>query len=208
MIVLLRHIYDLPYVDLLKDSKTKLQFLAQVYLAADKYQLEELQANVIKLMRQMTCVLTVDMYGMYEYSYRLNDFLEATDMIFDGTVRQDDVCRVALIEVCVLWIHDLNKLSRFSLLLREHADLGAGILAHEGLSLNLQGSWFCDNSEDKCAVPCCVGCEDPFDVSYIHEHREEDIWECIDCGSRGRPVCLGKDSHEKRVDCRWYYHDD
>ena len=196
-----RHVYDLAYNDLFEDSDTKLQFLANVYLAADKYQIEGLQANAIKHME--TIAWTTE--GNWESGPTCIpiDFLAATKIIFNGTTKQDDACRVALVNFCVLCIGDFQTMPEFYTLLSECGDLGAAIIAHGDLGVMLQGYWDCEGEIHRAAVPRCPDCDFIFSKSDVRQHRGKRTWRCTYCRGNVKPVC--SDRHSRRLECEWLW---
>jgi hypothetical protein len=189
MMAMFRYIYDVQYYDLWKDRNVKLQTLAKIYLVADKYEVDGLPESVVDWMES-----ELKLHTELEIQYAKpnpEDFLAATNMIFNGAVKQGDICRQLLIRFCVACICDLNKLSGFVTLLSEHANLGAAILAQKNLGLMLEGSWYCADDEDKFAVPRCptFTCETIFPMWFIAENYKKKLWKCPICSEEVTPVC-------------------
>lgn len=193
---LFRYIYDLSYEPTDKDSEW--QFLAKVYIAADKYQVEGLATNVTRRMR-----LTLPRDG--QLGSLEEDFLVAMKIVFDNTTSRDDIGRAATVDLCVRCISGLKETEEFEMLLSECDGLGAAIIAHENLSLMLEGTWMCGYSynEHRGAAPLCASFGDEFTASYIRRHRDESDWECIACFHMGRPVCTEHQDTLEGLPCRW-----
>lgn len=203
MMALFRYIYDLPYNDLFEeldersDTQTQLQFLAKVYLAADKYQVDGLPVNVTKLME----TIAWSTEGNWEPDTIPKDSLAAAKIIFNGTASQDDACRVTMVNFFVTCIVDFRQMPEFSALLSECGDVGTAIIAHKNLSLMLQGYWDCEGEVHQSAVPRCPICDSVFPVNSVLQHRSNEYWICPRCGKRRKPVC--SDRHQRRLECEW-----
>jgi hypothetical protein len=202
MMAMFRYIYDVRYYKSTEAGDDKLQTLATIYLVADKYDVDGLQESVIDWMESVLQYSTER--DIQARKPKPNDFLAATKLIFNGTVKQDDICRQLLIKFCVLCIRDLKKLPEFATLLSEHADLGAGILAQENLNIMLEGSWYCDGDEHKFAVPCCpnIYCETTFPMWYLLDNYRKKLWKCPVCQEEVTPVCC-EHGDDRGLECEW-----
>lgn len=196
MMALFRCIYGLPCDEpsKLKTLSTTMKFLAKICVVAEKYQLEDVQVKVAEQMEKTLWDKTEnDMDMNFSGGRAVHDFLAATKIVFDGTSKQDNACRVALVNFCVFCIVDLEKLPEFSKLLCECDDLAVAINAHENLSIVREGFWFSvvDSTTIRQAVPRCPKCMDMFPTWYIRAHRDEAEWTCCDftCGEIATPVC-------------------
>lgn len=199
MMAMFRYIYNLPYESVNEDSDADWQFLANVYVAADKYQVEGLGQDVVE-----------HMHGLWELSEMessfAEDFLAAVRIIFDGTTNQDYVGRSAMVNLCVCYIREMNELPEFKTLLNDCDDLGAGILAHSKLGLMLEGRWACRGSEGhRAAIPRCPYCTVPYSLSCIRVNRDKIFWACPDCEKKAQPICT--DNHGPIV-CDWVLFDE
>ena len=199
MMALFRCIYDLPCDEpsRLKACLTTLEFLATICVVAEKYQVSGVQANIAEQMENTLWTETeydidVDLHDGPEPHHKADDLLIATKIVFEGTSQQDNVCRVVLVNFCVLCIRDLHKIPEFAKLLGECGELGAAIIANKNLSIALEGSWGCDEIRYRRAIPRCSNCRETFSMSYIHEHRGESEWTCEQffCGQTAGPICL------------------
>lgn len=181
---LFRYIYGIPYEYLHEGSETEWQFLANVYIAANKYEVQGLTAHVTRRMKR---ALPED--GNLESS--TDDFLAAVKLIFDNTTSENDIGREAMVDLCVCCITCLRELRKFEALLSECDGLSAKILTHEKLSLMFEGTWLCgrDEEEYKGAEPCCSYCKNEFPTSYVRANRHKSVWGCSACGLEVRPVC-------------------
>lgn len=169
MMALFRYIYDLPYEFTDKDSEW--QFLAKVYIVADKYEVEGLVRDVT---RRMKLKFPSDGY----LASSEEDFFAVVKLVFDNTVSQDAIGRTAMVDLCVCCIREFKELQEFQTLLSECDGLGAAIIAHEKLSLMLEGTWLCgtDEREHRAAVPRCSSCGEEFTASEIRENSRQLEW--------------------------------
>lgn len=195
MMALFRYIYDLRYEHLNKDPEEKWQFLANVYVAADKYQVEGLHRDVTERMKDWLWEREDS-----ESSGLAEDFMAAVKIVFDNTTNQDKIGRPAMVDFCVCCIRDLNRLPEFKMLLNEYDDLGAEILAHERLSLMLEGTWTCCYEPHRGAIPRCPFCAEPYPLSYARLQRGRTDWVCPDCAMKSPPICT--ESHGTSR-CEW-----
>lgn len=209
---LLRCIYDLPCDDpsKMEDGRTTLEFLAEICVVAEKYQVSGVQAKIAGRMEATLWWKTEDDINMRTYGSRqpqpkADDLLTAIKIVFHGTSQQDNACRAALVKFCVLCIRDLNKISGFSNLLSECGELGAAIIANKNLSIALEGSWGCDGSRERRAIPRCGKCRETFSMRYIREHRDESEWTCEDpmCDQTVAPICLEWDICPTEITWEW-----
>ena len=199
MMALFRCIYDLPCDEpsRLKACLTTLEFLAEICVVAEKYQVSGVQANIAEQMENTLWTETeydidVDLHDGPEPHHKADDLLIATKIVFEGTSQQDNVCRVVLVNFCVLCIRDLHKIPEFAKLLGECGELGAAIIANKNLSIALEGSWGCDGYKWRRAIPRCGECKKTFSMSYIRKHRDKSEWTCeeVCCGQTTVPICL------------------
>lgn len=200
MMALFRYVYDISYDDLIDDWV--LQFHANVYVVAEKYQVQGLREKATDKMKGMLWNAT-NWSLLATEENDATDFLATVKIVFTQTPTQDNMLRAALVEFSVSHIHDLKQLPAFSALLKEHGDLAAEMFAHERLSFNLEETWLCDGIEDRRAVPCCPKCEKVVPVSKLREHRSQRLWLCSFCGQTVRPVCRRHSGMPKQVEWRW-----
>lgn len=194
--------YDRSYEHLNKDKGTGWQFLANVYAAADKYEIGGLTRNVIQRMKAKLFDK-----GHLRAPADTGDFMAAVKIIFDGTTSQDKIGRAAMVDLCVCCIRELKLLPEFEVLLSECDGLGAKIFAHERLGLMLEGSWYCGDEEHRGAVPRCIYCGDPFAMSFIRESRHNSAWECPSCVREAEPVCIEDHIAATGEHCEWVWED-
>lgn len=201
MMAMFRYIYDLDYDTLRKDYTTIWQFLANVYIAADKYQVEGLGRDVTESMKYMLCdenMVDIESSGA-------EDFLAAVRIVFDNTTNQDGIGRPAMVDFCVYCINDLIELPEFKTLLNECENLGASILAHERLSLMLEGDWGClGRVSHRGVIPRCLFCANVYSPSEIRKHREKSDWVCSNCLEKADPVCT--EGHAP-TSCKWFWYE-
>ena len=199
MMGLFRCIYDLPCEEpcRLETCVTTLEFLAEICVVAEKYQVEGVQAKIAEeidgtLWAKTEYGIDMDIYGGKKPQPKADDLLTAIRIVFNGTRQQDNACWVVLVSFCVLCIRDLNKIPEFSKLLGECGELGAAIIASKNLSVALEGSWGCGGGRFRRAVPRCSRCKETFPMSYIRKHRDESEWTCgdIGCEETAAPICL------------------
>lgn len=208
MMRLFRCIYDLPCDEPSrpKTCVTTLESLAEICVVAEKYQVEGVQAKIAKEMEDTLWPKTENDINMRLYPQpKADDLLTATKIVFNGTSQQDNVCRVVLVNFCVLCIRDLNKIPGFLKLLGECGELGEAIIANKNLSIALEGSWGCDGSRERRAIPRCGKCRETFSIWYIREHRGESEWTCEDpmCDQTVAPICLEWDGYPAEVTWEW-----
>lgn len=162
MMLLLRDIYNLPYVDLIEDEGTSISFLAKVYVAADKYQIERVKLEThYQIRKHKQCKEMTD----------IEDFLNALETTSTGTAPQSDGARKTMINVCIKWIARLRRGESFLELLRNHGDVGAEIVAHDNLGFMAQGMWYCHSFPHASVEPQCVLCHNFFLDPYMRSHR-------------------------------------
>jgi hypothetical protein len=212
MMALLRCIYDLPCDDpsKMEDGRTTLEFLAEICVVAEKYQVSVAQANIAKQMEDTLWWKTerdinMDSHVDPKPQPKADDLLTATRIIFNGTSQQDNVCLATLVKFCVLCIRDLNKIPGFVKLLGECGELGAAIITNKNLSVALEGSWCCDEIRYRRAIPRCGNCREIFSMSYIRKHRDEKEWTCEGfCGQTDAPMCLEyHDGYPEDITWEW-----
>lgn len=200
MILLLRYIYDLPYDDVIKDEATSMSFLAKVYVAADKYQIESLKIEThYQIRKHKLCKDMTD----------IDDFLNALETIATGTAPQGDGARKTMINICIKWIAHLRREASFLELCREHDDVGADIIAHDNLGPMTEGMWYCHGVPHAGAEPRCVLCTEWFSDSYIRSHRHLREWTCNSCEHTSPPLCTRcEDFSGAYADVEWRWNND
>lgn len=189
---------------------TKLEFLAQLRVVAEKYQVQGVQIQIAEQMEKTLWEETEDDIDMYSGGGRIpqpkpDDFLAATKIVFDGTVKEDNVCRIALVKYCVLCILDLKKLPGFAELLKDCGDLGAAIIAHDNIGLSLQEEWHCNGDERfRQAVPRCPDCKEAFSSMHIKKNLNKFQWTCEWCDEKIRPICSEYDE-DYLAELTWFW---
>lgn len=190
--------YDLPCNDALDEHKVSLDFLAMIYVTADKYQVKSLQEKLHhKIQRHKNC----------EYLINIEDFLDALEVIITGTTPDDKHARAAMIDSCVKNINLLKQKPGFSALLRDHGDIGAEIIHHNRLPLMLEGSWYCGIKHAE-AVPTCRKCRIAYPESYVRSHRHLKTWKCPNCPNKERPVCFDCGGEGRCSYVKWKWRDE
>lgn len=204
MEALFRYIYDLSYFGLYDHDNTysKLQFLAKLHVAGQKYLVTGLDRDVAMYMNS-----NLWYHGTLFFSSPPNpdtkDLLAALHIIMASTPSTDYVARRPLIRFCASHIHELRQLPEFVDLLKEFGELNASILQFDTLALMLEGSWHCCGDEDRRAVPRCRQCDEIFPVSCIEKNRTEKLWECPVCDDKVQPVCT---EHNGTHWIEWHWH--
>jgi len=196
------YIYGSSYHHLWEDTDNKLQFLAQLYVAGEKYMVKGLNADVAMYMNSHIWY-DASFYFSYPPDPDTKDLLDAAQIIMAGTPSNDVVGRRVLVRFCAAHIHELRQMPEFVELLKEYAELGASILQVENLDLMLQGCWHCNAEEDRRAVPRCRKCDEIFPASYMREHRTEELWDCSFCQEKVQPVCT---EHNGTHWIEWHWH--
>lgn len=195
--LLLRSIYDLPYDEIIKDEATSMRFLANVYVAADKYQIERVVMDTHYQIRK---------HKQCKKMTNIEDFLNALETIAAGTASQSDGARRTMINVCIKWIARLRREESFLELLRSHGDVGAEIVAHDNLGFMTQGMWYCHGFPHAGVEPQCVLCNNFFLDPYMRSHRHLREWTCESCEYTGTPycfVCKNSEGYYAQVEWRW-----
>jgi hypothetical protein len=202
MTALFRYVYDSSYHDLWEGKNSPLQFLAKVYAAGEKYMIKGLGANVAM---HMDSYIWDDTMFCFSYPLRgeTKDLLEAVKIIMAGTPSNDVVGRRVVVRFCAAYIYELRPMPEFVNLLEEYPELGASILQVPNLDLMSQGCWHCNAEEDRRAVPRCRQCDETFPVSYMREHRTEELWDCSFCQEKVQPVCT---EHNGAHWIEWHWH--
>lgn len=132
MMVLLRHMYDLPYTAVVNQNFRLLQHHALVSVVAVKYQYHVLEVEACEVIKSMV--------GSHACS--LDDFLQTIRIIFAATAR-GRLVTTCLVAACVADLRMLKQNAEFLLLLREFPELGFEILGHQDLESALPeaGEW-------------------------------------------------------------------
>lgn len=202
MEALFRYIYDCSYHELYQNTDSKLQFLAELYVTGQKYLVKGIERNVAEY---MDSILWYDATCCFRSppDPDTKDFLAALETIMDGTPSHDVVGRRTMIRFCAAHIYELKQMPEFVTLLKEFGELGASILQVESLDLMLDGCWHCCGMEDRRAVPRCRQCDEIFPLSYVRQHRTEELWECVVCQEKVQPVCT---EHNGTHWIEWHWH--
>jgi hypothetical protein len=200
MMALFRYVYDISYDDLIEDWV--LDFHAKVYVVVEKYQIKGLHEKATENMKAMLWNATNWSLLVVEEN-DATDFMAAVKTVLTQTPAQDNMLRAALVEFAISHINDLNQLPAFAALLKDHGDFGAEMFAHERLSLNLEGTWLCNDGEDRRAMPCCPKCEQGFPISKLREYRGQRRWVCSFCGQSVSPVCSRHPGMPQQVEWKW-----
>ena len=195
MLALLRFLYGLPY-DAEAKSKwlTSLQPHAEVYVVADKYQIEPLKETVAENMRK---IITAKAYthkmGFLRYcdSFKnSDDFFGALHIILEVTTTQDIHSRKVLVDFLIQNIDFFRKQNELLSLFKEYPELAVEIISHKDLETEAEGFWMCFSDDCDTNVPSCGACKVPFQPYYLRRYRYDDQWECQACKSFDQPICL------------------
>ena len=132
MMVLLQHMYNLPYERVVNENFRLLQHHASVFVLAGKYQYHTLEVEACDMMRSM----------INSHACGLEDFLQAIRVVLAPASR-DSIATACLVAACVADLRLLKQNAEFLLLLREFPDLGFEILRHQDLEnvLPEAGEW-------------------------------------------------------------------
>jgi hypothetical protein len=133
---MLRFLYGLPYeADEAHwhDGKTMLPH-AKVYVVAEKYESENLKAQVHK-----------NMVKLIQFSGDKPDLIETVREIITQTPDTDTMARKLLIDHCVEFLSELSQDADFVALLEEHGALGAAVITSQ--QAGLRGSVHGDQTD-------------------------------------------------------------
>lgn len=154
MYALLGFLYDLPYTqDATKQWTTSLPPHAEIYLVADKYQIESLLSATCDKMRNITsseAYLELESSDDDKYLDILEhkgDFVQALRMIMAGTTTHDARGRKMMLDFLVQNIQYLKTSNELKSLLRESADVGAELIGHRDFACEARGYWSCGQKE-------------------------------------------------------------
>lgn len=174
MMAVLRHMYELPFVDCHGDDCV-LQDYAKIYIAADKYQVNGLKLAISDKMKHIVETETCRFTNRRSDS-GFFDFVYALKTIVKGTTTGDLHAREVMVKACVANLRYIHKEPEFLSLLMESADLGAAIIGHKDFEYGAGGAW---ETEGECRHHVLVVC--PHCGAYV----EEDIFERRKRGKRG-----------------------
>lgn len=194
MMALLAHIYGHPYA--YPEGDDPLQKLALLSIAADKYQLDELQGIL---------------YGKLESKIQSQffdpeDFFNAIRTIFTSTA-QNSRARRPIISGCASYLEEFQQDRDFVALLKDFPDLSIGILTSHELASAFPGDWACESGFSGeymlCdGVPTCsyekkepgkepTACGYQFTRLVAWRHHNIINWLCPSCGNTTYPKCSG-----------------
>jgi hypothetical protein len=176
MIALLRYIYDLPYRTEGKNSwPTKLESYAELYITAGKYLVKDVQAEI--------CV-HLQYFSQHHQSKSVisdvTDFVKALRNIMNCT-SSDEEARKLMVKACCVNLRVLQKDEGFLALLRDHGDLGAGIIGNRDFERALLGSWTCSSECGSDSDLICELCDRPFELDDLWAERRAGRWYCESC---------------------------
>lgn len=191
---LLRFLYGLPY-DAEANSKwlTSLSPHAQVYVVADKYQLDPLKEAIAENMRK---IITAKSYthptGYLRYCNtfkNFDDFFGAFQVILEITTPSDTLARKVLVDFVIQNIDFFKKQKELLSLFQVYPELAVAIISHPDLEIEAEGTWMC--SEDSCvtSVPGCSKCNHLFEPYFLRRYRYDDQWQCPICKSVDPASC-------------------
>jgi hypothetical protein len=175
MMALLAHIYGQPYSH--PDGGDPLHKQALLFVAAEKYQLSELQEDTCGRIKK----------GIETQSYKIQDFYKAAQTIFSAT-KPDSISRAPIVQECIGQLQDLRDDDDFVSLLQDAPDLGIAIIKHPDLKCESLGEWVCDGDSGCGGLPCCSDCRaygrlTPFEASFLKTHLSNGSswWRCPSC---------------------------
>lgn len=199
MVALLRFIYDLPFegnakIDITSNEDELLLPYTQVYIAADKYQVEGLKLAVSNTMKRI-----IDTEMDFDEDPCVDDFLETLRVIVTHTTPQDQLARKVVVEACVMNLQCIRKRPELLSLLSDSTELVVEIICHQNLECGFPGAWFCESDCDKPATIRCWRCKVDFKKEFAWLNRNVDMWTCPRCASRAKPRCYACGSFIKWV---------
>jgi hypothetical protein len=132
MMAMLRHMYGLPYNQVVNQNFRLLQHHASAFVLAGEYQYHVLELVACDIMRSM----------LNSHACSLEDFFQAIRVIFAATSRSA-IATAFFVAACVADLRLLKQNADFLLLLREFPELGFEILGHQDLEVALPeaGEW-------------------------------------------------------------------
>ena len=157
---------------------------AKLYVAAEKYQIQDLQYEVCSNMDRMIGI-SLDR----SHSSDVNGFLQALRMINAHSFDRQNIARKLMVHACVMNLRKLQGQPAFMSLLREFGRLGADIIGHRDLECGVLGSWFCSTGCDDNGRPRCHHCGALFNVEHAWAKRHEGWWVCDHCLNECQPIC-------------------
>jgi hypothetical protein len=173
---------------------------AEVYVVADKYQLDSLKEAVAGKMRNIISAkgYTHKMgYLRHCDSFKnSDDFFGALRIILDVTTTQDTCARKVLMDFIIQNVDFFRKQDEMLSLLRDYPELAIDLISHPDLESEAEGFWMCySGDDDDCGtnIPSCGRCKFLFESYFLRRYRYDEKWEC--------PVCRYVD-HPHCVDCR------
>jgi hypothetical protein len=191
-------LYGLPY-DAEANSKwlASLYPHAQVYVAADKYQIEPLKEAIADNMREVIS----DKNYTHKVGYlqhcnsfkNAGDFYSALKTILEVTTAQDTQARGVLLDFLIQNINFFRKENEFLFLVKDFPDLAVELICHEDLESEAEGLWMCIEQDCGINIPSCSKCKFLFEAHFLRRYRYDDLWECPKCRVVDKPAC---------VDCR------
>ena len=186
MMVLLRYIYQLPYLAIQpKDvKKSSLQLHTLVYVAAEKYQVSDLRKEAYANIKTILGPTGVNDYDFADFTVTLRSIFTATP--------HDSPFRVLIMQACIAKLQKLNEDPNFVSLVLEAPDLAVAIIGHTDLT----GDWLCADGHKCGGLPACTKCANvksgivvPFEQSLLQTHRGLKKWTCPVCRSFAIPTC-------------------
>lgn len=195
---LLAHIYGQKYS--YAEGSDSLQKLALLFVAAEKYQLSELQGILYGRLNR-----TIE-----SQHFDPEDFYNAVRTIFTLT-GQDSRARSPVLSGCVHHLGEFRQDSDFVSLLNEFPDLSVAILTSHELACAFPGDWVCEHGYAEEYILCdgvstCsyrdveIGkepsaCGYEFTRLFAWKHHNIMNWLCPSCGNLTRPRCSGCQGH-------------
>jgi hypothetical protein len=194
MMVLLRYLYGLPYIQYTDDEFDEfcLQSRAQVYVVAKKYQISRLRSEAYTNMEHILGPLETKSYGFV-------NFPAALKTIFTVTTPESEA-RVLIMQACIAGLHILREDDGFVSLLLELPDLGVEIIKHLDLQCKPRRKWSCKGCRGESrGVPSCAYCVSiggetprPFEEFYSMKQRSQTEWTCPNCLTVAPPCCSSR----------------
>ncbi|GAB7324820.1 hypothetical protein MBLNU13_g08657t2 [Cladosporium sp. NU13] len=112
------YVYDCSYHEFYENTDSKLQFLADLYVAGQKYQVKGIEGNVAMY---MDSILWYDIVCAFHSppDPDTKDLLAALETTMAGTPSHDVVARRSMIRFCAAHIYELRQMPEFVTLLKE-----------------------------------------------------------------------------------------
>ena len=167
---------------------------AEVYVVADKYQIDALKVAVANNMHKViTAKSYTDKMGFLRYCESFknsDDFYGALHIILEVTTTSDTLARKVLMDFLVQNADFFRKQKELLSMFRDHPELAVELISHPDLEIEAEGFWMCFSDDCSTNVPTCGKCNVPFQLYFLRRYRYDEEWECPGCKFVGEPSCL------------------